>query len=134
MIILWFIILGGVLLLAFILGGIGFLSTKSRRDLIPGLFFGLPAVILSLPIFIFCVRSIESGIYLLFLFGIVAIPPLYLGSLVLCRGLQTGTKAKDAISGTLVCVTIFVCGFLLSEHHDITDMIFVHLLPMSPIL
>lgn len=134
MIIVWFMILGGVLFLAFILGIIGLLCTKSRRDLIPGLIFGLPAVILSLLIFILCMRSIELEFVPLFLFGLVAVPPLYLGALVLCRGFQTGKKATDTISGMLVCVSVFVFGFVLSEHHDIADFIFAHLLPMSSIL
>jgi len=127
-------ILGGILLLAFVLGAVGILCTKSRRDLVPGLLFGLPAVILSMPVFVFCMRSIELGFLSLSLLGVVAILPLYIGSLVLCRGLKTGKKARDTISGMLVCISIVVFGFLLSEHHDLTDMIFVHLLPMSSIL
>ena len=115
---------------AFILGAIGFLCTKSTRDLFPGLLFGLPAVALSLPIFVFCVGS---GLFLLFSFGVFAALPLFFGSLVICRGLRTGEKRRDLASGMLVCIGIFLLGFLISEHHDVTDAIFIHLLPMPSI-
>ena len=131
MIIVWFMILGAILLVAFILGAIGFLCTTNARGLLPGLLFGLPAVALSLPILVFCAGS---GLLWLILFGGFATPPLFLGSSVICRDIQTGKKWPDFASGMLVCIGIFLIGFLLSEHRYVIDTIFFHLLPMPSIV
>ncbi|HEY1661327.1 MAG TPA: hypothetical protein VGI03_02820 [Verrucomicrobiae bacterium] len=123
------IVLGVCLLLACISGAIGFLCTQSARGLFPGLLFGLPAVVLSLAVFILGIESIEEDLFPLFIISLISIPPLYLGSLVLCRGFQTGNKLRDFTSGMFVCVSIFLCGFLLSKHPDLLDW-FILYLPM----
>ena len=45
-------ILGGILLFAFVLGILGVLCTHDKRDLVPGLLFGLPVIVVSLLIFV----------------------------------------------------------------------------------
>jgi hypothetical protein len=121
-------ILGGILLLAFILGSVGVLCTHDRRDLVPGLLFGLPVVVVSLLIFVLFVEVeiIWAGIF--------AVPSLVIGSLVVWRGFRTGQKRSDYFSAVLVCVSIFLLGFVLVKYPDITRMIFSHIFPTAPIL
>ena len=133
MIVIWFVIFGGASLVAFLSAAIGFLCTKSIRDVVPGLLFGLPATILSLPLFVLGCELGGSGVPLLFLFSGLTAVPLFLGSLVLCRSFQTGRKQRDFAAGMLVSVGIFLFGILLSEHHDLTDAILIHLLGMPSI-
>jgi hypothetical protein len=121
-------ILGGILLLAFILGSVGVLCTHDRRDLVPGLLFGLPVIVVSLLIYVLFVEVeiIWAGIF--------AVPSLIVGSLVVWRGFRTGQKRSDYFSAMLVCGGIFLLGFVLVEYPDITRMIFSHIFPAAPIL
>jgi uncharacterized membrane protein HdeD (DUF308 family) len=110
LIFIWSAILGGILLVAFIAAAIGFLCTHSGRNLVPSLLFGLPAVILSLPVFVFCA---ETSLLFLIPFAAVA---LFLGLLVIFRGVQTGQKRRDLISGALICIGLILFGFALHQH------------------
>jgi hypothetical protein len=121
-------ILGGILLVALILGSLGVLCTREGYDLVPGLLFGLPAVLLSLLV---CVFFIEVR---LFWAGIFTAPPLIIGALVIWRGFRTGQRRGDYLSAGLVCVGIFLMGFALIRCPEITDAIFSRLLPPAPIL
>ena len=62
MIIFWVIILGAILLVAFAFGAIGILCTENGRDWVSGLLFGVPAIILSLRVLVFCTRSVKPWI------------------------------------------------------------------------
>jgi hypothetical protein len=119
-------ILGGMLLFAFILGSVGVLCTHDRRDFVPGLLFGLPAIVLSLSIFVLFmeVDIIWAGFF--------AIPSMVIGSLVVWRGFRTGHKWSDYFSAILVCGGIFLMGFVLVKYSDITRTIFSHILPAAP--
>jgi hypothetical protein len=121
-------ILGGILLVAFILGILGLLCTRDRQTLVPGLLFGLPAVLLSLLV---CVFFIQVG---LFGAGIITAPSLIIGSLVIWRGFRTGRRRRDYVSAALVCVGIFLMGFTLIRYPEITVAIFSRLLPPAPML
>ena len=120
-------ILGGILLFAFVLGILGVLCTHDKRDLVPGLLFGLPVIVVSLLIFVLFVEAdiIWAGIF--------AVPPLIIGSLVVWRGFRTGKKRSDYFSAMLVCGGIFLMGFVLIKYPHITRMIFSHILPGAPI-
>jgi hypothetical protein len=127
-------ILGGILLLTFILGSIGVLCTHDRRDLVPGLLFGLPTVFVSL---LFYVRSIgvaEDFDAVGYLFGIFTFPSLIMGSLVIWRGFRTGQKRRDYFSALLVCASIYLIGFVLVQYPEISDVIFSHIIPAAPFL
>src|SRR2546423_14596251 len=90
------LILGGILLLAFILGSVGVLCTHDRSDFVPGLLFGLPVIAVSLLIFIL---SVEVEIIWA---GIFAVPSLIIGSLVVWRGFRTRQKRRDYLSAVFV--------------------------------
>lgn len=130
----WYMILGGILLVALILACIGFMCTQNIRDFVPGLIFGVSAVVLSLPITVFCVSFVKIEILSLIPLGVISVIPLYLGLSVICRGFKTGKKWTDLSSCSLVCVGFLGVGFLLSEYPVITDLIFIRLLPMPSIL
>jgi hypothetical protein len=119
-------IFGAMLLMAFISGVIGILCTRSIRDLFPGLLFGLPAILLSMLVFIFFIGA-QSWV------GIVAVPTLMIGMIVVWRGLRTGQKQRDRISGVLVCVGVVLVGIILLKYPDI-PAIFFKFLPGIPIL
>ncbi|HXC99368.1 MAG TPA: hypothetical protein VN048_08505, partial [Verrucomicrobiae bacterium] len=116
------------LLVALILGGVGVLCTHDRRDVVPGLLFGLPAIIISLMVIVLFVD--EELIWV----GIFALPSLIMGALVVWRGIRTGQKRSDYFCAMLVCIGIFLMGFVLVKHPDITRMIFSHILPAASIL
>ncbi len=121
-------ILGGILFVAFILGSLGVLCTHDRRDLFPGLLFGLPTIVASLLIFVLFTEAeiVWAGIF--------AVPSMIIGSLVLWRGVRTGQKRIDYFTAMLVCGGIFLMSFVLVKYPDITRMIFSHILPAAPIL
>ena len=128
---MWFsvpFILGGILFAAFISGSVGVLCTHDRRDLIPSLFFGLPAIVASLLVFALFVE--EQLIWACFF----TTPSLIAGLLVVWRGLRTGQKRSDYFSAVLLCACIFLMGFVLVKYPDITRAIFSHILPASPAL
>lgn len=121
-------ILAGILLVALILGSLGLLCTRDRHALVPGLLFGVPAVLLSLLV---CVFFIQEG---LFGAGIITAPSLIIGSLVIWRGSRTGRRRRDYVSAALVCVAIFLTAFTLIRYPELTGAIFSRLLPPAPIL
>ena len=121
-------ILGGVILLAYVLGSMGLLCTRDRRDWAPGLLFGLPVIVASLLIFDLFVQ-VE-----LFWAGIFTVPSLIIGSLVVWRGFRTGKKRRDCISAVFVCGGICFGGAFLIQHPEITRVIFSRILPAAPIL
>jgi hypothetical protein len=122
-IVIWMAIIGGILLIAFIIGAIGSLCTHSRRDLVPGLLFGLPTVLLSLPVLVFCAQSWAL------VFSAFAVLPLSLGLLDICRALHTGDKRGDLVSGAIICGGLFLFGFVLYKYPEVTQMMFSHILP-----
>ena len=121
-------ILGGILLVALILGSLGVLCTRNGHDFVPGLLFGLPAVLLSLLVCVFFIQVELPGA------GIFAAPPLIIGSLVIWRGCRTGQMRGDYVSAALVCVGIFLMVFTLIRYPEVTGAIFSRLLPPAPIL
>ena len=123
LIIIWMAILGDILLVALAFGAIGFLCTRGKRKLVPSLLLGLPAVLISLLVFVLC-----ATIWLLFLIPFAAIP-LFLGLLVIFRGVQTGQKRRDLISGAVICVGLLLVGFILYEYPIVIKTIFGHILP-----
>ncbi len=128
MIIVWYTVLGSFLLAAFITGLFGILCTQSRRDLIPGLCFGLPAVILSLLVFTFCVSSH------LFAFSGFAVPSLVIGLAAIWRGLRTGDKLKDRRTAGFVFASFILTVTILVACPAIANSLFTRFLPGSPIL
>jgi hypothetical protein len=91
--------------------------------LVPSLLLGLPAVLISLLVFVLC-----ATIWFLFLIPFAAVP-LFLGLLVIFRGVQTGEKRRDLISGALICVGLLLLGLILYEYPMVIKMIFGHILP-----
>lgn len=128
MIIVWYTVLGSFLLAAFITGSFGILCTQSRRDLIPALCFGLPAVLLSLLVFAFCVSS------QLFAFSGFAAPSLVIGLATIWRGLRTGDKLKERRSAGLVCISFIFALAILLSYPAIPNTLFGRFLLGSPIL
>lgn len=121
-------ILGGILLVALISGSMGVLCSHDRRDVVPGLLFGLPAIVASLLVFAWFVE-VENTRSCIF-----AAPSLIIGSLAVWRGLRTGQKRYDYFSAMLVCAGIFLTGLVLVKYPDITSMIFSPILPGAPVL
>jgi hypothetical protein len=128
MIVLWYIILGSFLVGAFIMGAFGILCTQSRRDLVPSLSFGLPAILLSMLVFAFCVGMD------MYLFSSFAIPPLLIGVLAVWRGLRTGNPYKDRIAAAAVCFSLILAGGVLAFYPTIPNALFLHFLPGTSIL
>lgn len=121
--VIYYAILGGILLLALIVAAVGLHCCGKRHGLVSSVAFGLPAVVLSLPILLFCaeVRLVSLSVF--------AAIPLFLGLLDIWRGIRTGEKFRDLVLGLLVCVTFSAFGFLLYDHPESTRWILSHILP-----
>jgi hypothetical protein len=120
---IWSAIFGGILLAAFIIAAVGFHCTRGGHALIPGLGFGLPAVVLSLPVLLFCAET------LFVVCSASATIPLFLGLLDIYHGIRRGEKRRDLLAGALLCLGFLVCAILLYKHPDITHWMFSHILP-----
>ena len=114
--------------MALVLGSVGVICTHDRRDLVPGLLFGLPTVLSSLLVYVFFIE-VE-----LFWIGIFALPSLIIGSLVIWRGFRTGQKRRDYFSALLVCACVYLVGFVLVQCPEFMRVIFFHVMPSAPIL
>ena len=123
LIIIWTAILGGILLVASALDAIGFLCIQSKHKLVGGLVFGLPAAFMSLLIFVFC-----TEVMLVWLIPFAALP-LFLGLLVIFRGVQTGQKQGDIIYGVVICVCFIALGLVLGHYPHFLGKLFGHILP-----
>lgn len=123
-IVVWSAIFCGILLVASAMAAIGFHCTRGGRAVVPGLVFGLPAVILSLPVLYFCAET------LFVFFSASATVPLVVGLLDIYRGIQSGQKRRDLLAGALVCVGFLVCAVMLYEHPEVTRWVFSDILPL----
>jgi hypothetical protein len=128
MLILLALSLGGILLVANVLGALGLLCTRDRHALFPGLLFGLPTIVLSLVIYTFFVGA--DVVWL----GAFSAPSLIIGSLVVWRGLRNGKKPRDYLSALAVCAGVGLMGFLLLRYPEISRTVLSYVLPASPML
>ncbi|MCD6048739.1 MAG: hypothetical protein K0Q55_142 [Verrucomicrobia bacterium] len=128
MIVVWFVILSGLLLAAFISGSFGILCTKDRGDLISGLCFGLPAVLLSLLVLHFCIGAQLN------LFACFAIVPLITGLTAIWRSICTNDKRKNLRSFCIASLVLLAVISLFTAYPNISKTALMPFLPGSPIL